>query len=243
MRLYHRFAIPFLCGLSVLLAGCSTLTASSEPPVKTIVLNTEGIPENLTIYLNEEPQSQTTNNGEIKLSVPENQVNAIKVINEVPPITYQTEIPQESKEPATLKIDPLENDELNQQVANFLKDYFNAVNQKKNALSFLSENSVFDSKKIYKYSYKSAVLYPESFKLSTINGKPELIFLVDAVDQKDSSYTRTYEFRLLWEAGGWKIFHQRILYEVYDGKVIYENEEGTYQAKQSPGPHDIKLSF
>lgn len=243
MRLPHRFAILFLCSLSLLLAGCSTSTASLKPSDKTIMLDTKGIPENLTIYLNEEPQSQTTNNDEIELSVPEKQPYSIKVINEAPPITYQAEISQESDDHVTLKIEPLENNELNQQAADFLTDYFKAINKKENALSFLSEDTLFDAKNIYKYSYKSAILYPESFKPSMINDKLQLILLVDAVDREDPSNIRTYEFRLLWEAESWKVFHQRIVYEIYDGNVIYEREEGTYQEKQTPGPHDIKLSF
>lgn len=240
MRLHIQFATFLLC---LLLAGCSTSTVSSKGSVKTITLDTKGVPQNLTIYINEEPQPNKTNNGEIKLSIPEGQANFIKVKNEKPAITYQVEIPQESKDPVSLHIEPMENEELNRQVADFLNDYFKAVNLEKNALSFLSEDSIFDPKDVYKHSYKSAVLYTESFKPSMINHKPELIVLVDTENRETPSYTQTYQFRLLWEDGNWKILHQRLLYEVFKGKLVYENEKGTYPGKQSPGPHDVVLSF
>lgn len=240
MRLHNQFTTLLLC---LLLAGCSTSTASSKSSDKTISLDTKGIPENLTVYVNEEPQPNKTNNGEIILSVPEGQANFIKVKNEKPAITYQVEIPQEIKDPVSLKIEPMENEELNRQVANFLNDYFEAVNRKKNALSFLSEDSIFNPKDVYKHSYKSAVLYTASFKPSMINNKPELIVLVDTENRETPSYTRTYQFRLLWEDENWKIFHQQVLYEVFKGKLLYESEKGTYLGKQSPGPHDIILSF
>lgn len=240
MRLHTQFATLLLC---LLLAGCSTSAASSKGSVKNITLDTKGVPENLTVYVNEEPQPNKTNNGEIKLSVPEGQANIIKVKNEKPTITYRVEIPQESNDPVSLKIEPMENEELNRQVANFLNDYFKALNLKKNALSFLSEDSIFDPKDVYNNSYKSAVLYTASFKPLMIDDKSELIVLVDAENRETPSYTRTYQFRLLWEDGNWKIFHQRVLYEVFEGKLIYENEKGTYPGKQSPGPHDLVLSL
>jgi len=240
MRLHIQFGTLLLC---LLLTACSTSTASSKGSVKTITLDTKGVPENLTVYVNEEPQPNKTNNGEIKLSIPEDQANFIKVKNENPTITYQVEIPQESKNPVSLKIEPMQNEELNRQVVDFLNDYFEAVNRKKNALSFLSEDSIFNPKEVYKHSYKSAVLYTASFKPSMINDKPELIVLVDTENRETPSYTWTYQFRLLWEDGNWKIFHQRILYEVFEGKLLYENEKGTYPGKQSPGPHDLVLSF
>lgn len=237
MRLHHQFATLLLC---LLLAGCSTSTAF---PKKTISLDTKGIPENLTIYLNEKPLPDKTNNGEIKLSVPEGQVNIIKVKSEKPAIAYQIEIPPETKDPVSLKIEPMENKELNQQVANFLNNYFLAVNQKNNALSFLSKDSIFDPKAVYNTSYKSAVIYTESFKSSMINDKPELIMLVETQTRENPSYTRTYQFRLLWEDGNWKIFYQQLLYEVFEGKLLYESEKGTYLGKQSSGPNDLVLSL
>ena len=240
MRLHHQFAALLLC---LLLAGCSTSTASSKSSSKTISLDTKGIPENLTVYLNEKPQSDKTNNGEIKLSVPAGQVNLIKVKNEKPAITYRVEIPPEMKDPVSLKIEPTENGELNKQVADFLSDYFKAVNQKKNANSFLSKDSIFNPKDIYKNSYKSAVIYTESFKSSMINNRPELIMRVETQTRQTPSYSRTYQIRLFWEDGNWRIFHQQVLYEVFDGKLLYENEKGTYPGKQSPGPNDIVLSF
>lgn len=239
MRLHHQFATLLLC---LLLAGCSTSTASSKGSVKTITLDTKGVPENLTVYINGEPQPNKTNNSEIKLSVPEGQPN-ITVKNEKPLITYQVEMPKENKDSAFLKIDPMENEELNKQVADLLNSYFQAINKKKNALSFLSSDSILDPKNIYKNSYKSAVLYTGSFKTSMINNKPELIVLVDTENREAPTYTRTYQFRLLWEDEKWKIFHQQVLYEVFEGKLLYENEKGTYPGKQSPGPHDLALSF
>lgn len=240
MRLHTQFTTLLLC---LLLAGCSTSTASSKDPVKTLILDTKGVPENLTVYVNEEPQPNKTNNGEITLSVPDGQANIIKIKNENPIISYRVEIPPESKDPISLKIEPMENEELNRQVADFLSNYLKAVNQKKNALSFLSEDSLFDPKDVYKHSFKSAVLYTASFKLSTINDKPELIMLVDTENRENPSYTRTYQFRLLWEDNNWKVFHQQVLFEVYKGKLFYESEKGTYPGKQSPAPHDLVLSF
>lgn len=240
MRLLTQFAILLLC---LFLTGCSTSSGSTKGSAKTITLDTKSIPENLTIHVNDEPQPIKTNNGEITLSVPEGQANIIKVQNENPAITYRAEIPQESKDPVSLKIDPTENEELNRQVADFLNGYFGAVNQKKNALSFLSKDSIFNPKDIYNHSFKSAVLYTASFKPSMINNKPELIVLVDTESRETPSYTRTYQFRLLWEDGNWKIFHQQVLYEVSKGELIYESDKGTYPGMQSPGPHDLVLSF
>jgi hypothetical protein len=240
MRFHNQFGTLLLC---LLLTACSTSTASSKSSVKTITLDTKGIPENLTVYVNEEAQPNKTNNGEIKLSIPEDQVNLIKVKNEIPAITYQVEIPQGSKNFVSLKIEPMENEELNQQVANFLKNYFQAVNLKKNALTFLSEDSIFNPKEVYKHSYKSAVLYTKSLKSSIKNDKHEIIMLVDTETRETPSNTWTYQFRLLWEDGNWKILHQQVLYEIFEGKLLYENEKGTYPGKQSPGPHDLVLSF
>lgn len=239
MRLLHPFATFLLC---LLLAGCSTSTAFSNSSVKTITLDTKGVPENLTVYINGKPQPNKTNNGELKLTVPEGQPE-ITVKNEKPLITYQVELPKDGKSSASLKIDPTKNEELNHQVADLLTRYFQAINEKKNALSFLSKDSILDPKNMYKNSYKSAVLYTGSFKTSMINNKPELIVLVDAENRQAPSDTRTYQFRLLWEDEKWQIFHQQLLYEVFDGKLLYENEKGSYPGKQSPGPQDIVLSF
>lgn len=244
MRLHNRFTALFLC-LLLFLAGCSssTLSSTSGKSVKTITLDTKGIPGDLTIYVNEEPQPNKTNNGEVKLSVPKDQDNLVYVKNEKPEITYQVEIPQGSEETVSLKINPAENKVLNQEVADFLGKYFKAVNLKKNAQTFLSKGSIFDPKNIYKTSYKSAVLYTTSFEFSMMDAKPELIVLVDTETPETPSYTRTYEFRLIWEDGSWKIFHQRVLYEVLNGKLLFESEKGTYPGEQTPGPDDIKLSF
>ncbi len=240
MRLFTQFATLLLC---LLIAGCSNASVSSNNSDKTITLDTKGLPENLTIFVNDEPQSNKTNNGEIELSVPLGQPNFIKVKNEEPRIIYRVEIPQESKDLISLKIEPMDNKELNQQVADFLKDYFKAVNQKKNALSFLSKDSIYNPKDVYNHSFKSAVLYTTSFKSSMIDEKPELIVLVDAENRETPSTTLTYEFRLLWEDGNWKVFHQRLLYEAFDGKLLFESEKGTYPGKQSPTPDDIVFSF
>lgn len=240
MRLYTRFATLLLC---LLIAGCSNSSVSSKDSVKTITLDTKGLPKNLTIFVNDEPQTNKTNNGEIILSVPSGQSNIIKVKNENPTIIYTVEIPHESEDLISLKIEPMDNKELNQQVADFLKDYIKAVNQKKNALSFLSKDSIFNPKEVYNHSFKSAVLYTTSFKSLMLDEKPELIVLVDAEDRETPSSTLTYEFRLLWEDGNWKVFHQRVLYEVSEGKLLFESEKGTYPGKPSPTPEDLVLSF
>jgi uncharacterized protein YcfL len=240
MRLYTQFATLLLC---LLIAGCSNSSVTLNNSAKTITLDTKGLPKNLTIFVNDEPQLNKTNNGEIILSVPSGQSNIIKVKNENPTIIYQVKIPQESKDLISLKIEPMDNKELNQQVANFLNDYLKAVNQKKNALSFLSKDSIFNPKEVYNHSFKSAVIYTTSFKSLMLDEKPELIMLVDAENRETPSATFTYEFRLLWEEGNWKIFHQRILYEVSEGKLLYEYEKGTYPGKQSPTPEDLVLSF
>lgn len=239
MRLHNHVAAIFLC---LLLAGCSS-NALPKSSGKTITLDTTGVPENLTVYINEKPQTQKTNNDKIKLSVPGDQANVIKVKNEKPLISYQADIPQEGQDSASLKIDPKENDELTHQVSDLLQNYYKAINNKKNALSFLSKDSILNPKNIYKDSYKSAILYTSSFKTSTFENKPELIVIVDAVNRGTPSYTRTYQFRLLWENEEWKIFHQQLLYEVFEGKLLYENEKGTYPGEKSPGPHDLVLSF
>lgn len=240
MRLFTKFAPLLLC---LLIAGCSNSSVSSNDSVKIITLDTKGLPKNLTIFVNDEPQSNKTNNGEIKLSLPSGQSNIIKIENENPTIIYRVEIPQESKDLNSLKIEPRDNKELNRQVADFLNNYLKAVNQKKNALSFLSKDSIFNPKEVYNHSFKSAVIYTTSFKTLISDEKPELIVLVDAEDRKTPSSTLTYEFRLLWEDGNWKIFHQRILYEVFDGKLLYEYEKGTYPGKQSPTPDDLVFSL
>lgn len=245
MRLQTQLA-PLL--LSLFLAGCSSSIESSksfEGAVKAITLDTKSVPENLTVLLNDEPQSTKTNKGEIKLSVPEGQAHGVKVKDEKPfgTITYQAEIPQESKDPVSLKIEPKENEELNQQVSVFLKDYFTAVNRKKNALSYLSTDSIFDPEDVYNHTFQSAVLYTSSFKPLMIDDKPGLILLVDAEGQGTSSSTLTFQFRLLWEDGKWKIFYQRVLYEVFEGNLLFEYEKDSYPGKQYPGPHDILLSL
>jgi hypothetical protein len=241
MRLHTQILTLLLCLL--LASGCSTAPASSKESAKNITLDTKGIPENQTIYVNDEPQANKTNKGEITLSVPEGQANTIKVINEKPIITYQIEIPQESKDLVSLKIEPMENVELEKQVADFLNGYFKAVNRKNNALSFLSKDSIFNPKDVYNHSFKSAILYTASFQPLLIDDKPGLIVQVDAENRETPSTTRTYQFRLLWEDDNWKLFHQRVLYEVFDGKLLYESEKGTYSGKQSPGPNDLVLSF
>ncbi|MEA4902475.1 hypothetical protein [Desulfitobacterium sp.] len=237
MRLRTQLAPVLLC---LFLAGCSSSTASH---VNTITLNTEAVPENLSVYVNDEPQKAKTNNGDINLSVPAGQTNLISVETEEPAIIYQVEVTDETKEPVSLKFDPTKNQEIIQQVSDSLNSYFKAVNNKKNAISYLSKDSILDPQKLYNHSYKSAVLYSTSFKTSSVNNKPELIVRVDTESSKSPSYTWTYEFRLLLEDGKWKIFHQRLLYEVLDGNLFYENEAGTYPGPQSPGPNDIVLSF
>lgn len=237
MRLRTQLAPVLLC---LLLAGCSSSTASH---VNTITLNTEAVPENLSVYVNDELQKAKTNNGDINLSVPAGQTNLITVETEEPTIIYQVEVTDETKGPVSLKFDPTKNQEIIQQVSDSLNSYFKAVNNKKNALSFLSKDSILDPQKLYNHSYKSAVLYSTSFKTSSVNNKPELIVRVDTESSQSPSYTWTYEFRLLLEDGKWKIFHQRLLYEVLNGNLFYENEEGTYRGPQSPGPNDIVLSF
>lgn len=149
MRLLHPFATLFLC---LLLAGCSTSTAFSKGSVKTITLDTKGVPENLTVYINGKPQPNKTNNGELKLTVPEGQPE-ITVKNEKPLITYQVELPKDGKDSAFLKIDPTENEELNHQVVDPLNRYFQAIDEKKNAPSFLSKDSILDPQNIYNRSY------------------------------------------------------------------------------------------
>lgn len=239
MRLHNHFAAFFLC---LLLAGCSS-NEFSKSSSKTITLDTKGVPENLTVYINEKPQTQKTNNDKIKLSVPKGQVNVIKVKNEKPLINYQVELPQDNQDSVSLTIDPMANDELTRQAADLLNNYYKAINNKKNALSYLSKDSILNPKNIYKDSYKSVTLHTSSYKTTTFENKPELIVLVDAVNRGTPSYTRTYQFRLLWEKEEWKIFHQQVLYEVFEGKLVNENEKGTYPGEKSSGPHDLVLSF
>lgn len=242
MRLLTRLAIVIFC---LFLLGCSSAVESSKGPVKDISLDTKDVPENLTILLNEEPQTTQTNKSEVQLSVPVEQTGQVKVIDEraYGAITYQAEIPTESTEPIPLKIAPQENEEINKGVSEFLQGYFTAVNRKKNARSFLSADSIFNPEDLYNYRFQSAVLFTSSFKPFLIDEQPGLIVLVDAMQEGMPASTVTFQFRLLWEDGQWKIFHQRVLYEEFNGNLLFEIEEGSYPGKQSPGPQDIELSF
>lgn len=243
MRLKTQLTTSLLC---LFLVGCSTTSTSSvsqQDSTWTLTLDTKGVPESLSVLLNDEPQKEITNKGEIKLSVPEGQTNIIKVKYEEPfgTIIYGVDVPQEVEKPVPLNIEPLENEKLNEQVADFLSEYFTAVNQKKNALSYLSEDSILNPEDLYNQTYQSAVLYTASYSPFMINNKPGLIVRVDAEDEESPSSTRTLQFRLVWENEKWKIFHQRVLYEVSEEKLLFESEKGTYPGKQTPEPYDIVL--